>query len=480
MPDLSRRRRLAVLATCCLALFVVGLDNTIVNVALPSLGAELDAPLSGLQWTVDAYLVVLAALLILSGSMGDRFGRRRVFQTGLVLFTIGSLLCSLAPSSGWLIAFRMLQAIGGSMLTPVAMSIITNTFTDTRERAQAIGVWGAVSGISMALGPLVGGLLVDTVGWRSIFWINVPVGIAAAVLTTLIVPESKAAVARRFDPVGQVLVVLTLAAATYGLIEGPAKGWGSPEIVGLLGLAVVALGALIAYEPHREQPLIDVRLFRSVPFAGASATAVLHFAALAALLFLNTLYLQQNRGYSALAAGALTLPLAVAAVVCSPLSGRLVGRIGPRVPLILAGSAVAVSALVLSFLSGSTPLAVLGVAYAVFGIGHGLVNTPITNTAVSSMPKAQAGVASATTSAARQIGQVLGVAVAGTLTAGVAPGDAGFPAATHAAWWLVGGIGVAVIGLGVLTTTRWAERTASRAADAVGTSSPPRTPAHAH
>lgn len=461
MPDLSRRRRLAVLAVCCLALFLVGLDNTIVNVALPSLGKELDAPLSGLQWTVDAYLVVLASLLLLAGSVGDRFGRRRVFQTGLVLFTIGSLLCSLAPSLGWLIGFRMLQAIGGSMLTPVAMSIITNTFTDARERAQAIGVWGAVSGISMALGPLVGGLLVDTVGWRSIFWINVPVGIAGAVLTMFVVPESRAAVARRFDPVGQLLVALALASATFALIEGPSAGWGSPGIVGLLVLAAVATAALVGYEPRRSQPLIDVRFFRSVPFAGASATAVLHFAALAALLFLNTLYLQQNRGYSALAAGALTLPLAATAIVCSPLSGRLVGRIGPRVPMILAGGAVAVSGLVLSFLTGSTPIGVLAVAYAVFGIGHGLVNTPITNTAVSAMPKAQAGVASATTSAARQIGQVLGVAVAGTLTHGAAASSAGFPAATHPAWWLVAGIGVTVAALGVVTTTRWAERTAA-------------------
>ncbi|WP_035858213.1 MFS transporter [Cryptosporangium arvum] len=461
MPELSRRHRLAVLATCCLALFLVGLDNTIVNVALPSLGRELDAPLSGLQWTVDAYLVVLASLLLLAGSMGDRFGRRRVFQTGLVLFTLGSLLCSLAPSLGWLIVFRGLQAIGGSMLTPVAMSIITNTFTDARERAQAIGAWGSVAGISMALGPLVGGLLVDTIGWRSIFWINVPVGLIGALLTHLVVPESKAAVARRFDPVGQVLVVLALASATYGLIEGPATGWASLEILGLLCLAAVAVAALVVYERRREQPLIDVRFFRSVPFAGASVVAVLHFAALAALLFLNTLYLQQNRGYSALAAGALTLPLALAAVVASPLAGRLVGRIGVRVPMILAGSAVLVAGVLLSFLSGSTSLVLLAVAYAVFGLGHGLVNTPITNTAVSSMPKAQAGVASATTSAARQIGQVLGVAVAGTLTAGAAAQDPGFAEATHPAWWLVAVIGVVVAGTGVLTTTRWASRTAA-------------------
>ncbi|TQS44993.1 MFS transporter [Cryptosporangium phraense] len=479
MPELSRRRRVAILATCCLSLFLVGLDNTIVNVALPSLGKELDAPLSGLQWTVDAYLVVLAALLMLAGSMGDRFGRRRVFQIGLVLFTLGSLLCSLAPSLGWLIAFRMMQAVGGSMLNPVAMGIITNTFTDARERAQAIGAWGAVSGVSMALGPVVGGLLVDTVGWRSIFWINVPVGIVAFVLALLIIPESRAAVPRKFDPVGQVLMVVALGAATFGLIEGPSRGWGAAA--GFLVLAAVAVAALVTYEPHREQPLIDVKLFRSVPFAGASVTAVVHFAALAAFLFLNTLYLQQSRGYSALAAGALTLPLAAAAVIASPVSGRLVGRVGARLPMVLAGSAVAVSGLVLAFLTGSTPLAVLAVAYGLFGIGHGLVNAPITNTAVSSMPKAQAGVASATTSAARQIGQVLGVAIAGTLTSGVAASDAGFARATHPAWWLVVGIGVVVVALGVVTTTPWAERSARRAADGWEPSDlPGRAPAPVH
>jgi MFS family permease len=181
--NLPRSRRRLVLAICCMSLLIVGLDNTIVNVALPSIGRELHTSVSGLQWTVDAYTLVLASLLMLSGSMADRLGRRRVFETGLVLFSLGSLLCSLAPSQGWLIAFRMLQAIGGSMLNPVAMSIIRNVFTDPRERAQAIGMWGATVGISLALGPVIGGALTQSIGWRSVFWINVPVGLAALALT---------------------------------------------------------------------------------------------------------------------------------------------------------------------------------------------------------------------------------------------------------------------------------------------------------
>src|SRR3954466_4069880 len=210
------RRPYLVLAICCMSLFIVGLDATIMNIALPALREDFGASISGLQWTIDAYTLVLASLLVLSGSTADRIGRRRVFQTGLVLFSAGSLLCSVAPSLGWLIAFRAVQAVGGSMLNPVAMSIITNTFTEPRERARAIGVWGGVVGFSMAVGPLLGGVLVGSLGWRSIFWINVPVGVAAILLAARFVPESKADHPRRIDPVGQVLVLLTLASLTYG------------------------------------------------------------------------------------------------------------------------------------------------------------------------------------------------------------------------------------------------------------------------
>src|SRR4051794_24690473 len=203
---MSRRRRMLVLAICCTSIFIVSLDNTVVNVALPSIRRELGASVSQLQWTVDAYTLVLAGLLILSGSMADRLGRKRVFRAGLLLFSLGSLLCSTAPSTGWLIAFRMLQAVGGSMLNPVAMSIIRNTFTDPRERAQAIGIWGGVVGLSMALGPLLGGALVAAANWRAIFWVNVPVGIVAIALVHRFISESRAPTPRRVDPVGQTLL----------------------------------------------------------------------------------------------------------------------------------------------------------------------------------------------------------------------------------------------------------------------------------
>jgi EmrB/QacA subfamily drug resistance transporter len=280
--ELSRNRRIGVLLTCCLSLFIVGLDITVVNVALPAIGQELHAGISGLQWAVGAYTVVMASLLMFSGSMADRLGRKRAFVAGLTVFSLASVLCSVAPSVGFLVAFRALQAVGASMMNPVAMAIITNTFTDPRERAQAVGVWGAVFGISMALGPIVGGALVSAAGWRAIFLINLPIGLAAILLTLRFVPESRAPRPRRFDPVGQALVVVLFAALTYGVIEAPSRGWSSGPILAALSAAGVALVVLLRYEPRREEPLVDLRFFRSLPFASAIAISVAAFSAFGA------------------------------------------------------------------------------------------------------------------------------------------------------------------------------------------------------
>jgi EmrB/QacA subfamily drug resistance transporter len=453
---MTPRRRVLVLLICCCSLLMVSMDNTIVNVALPSIRRELDASLSGLQWVIDAYTLVLASLLMLSGSTADRLGRRRTFQVGLATFTLGSLLCSVAPGLGWLVAARALQAVGGSMLNPVAMSIITNVFPDARERARAIGVWGAVVGLSMALGPIIGGALTESVGWRAIFWINVPVGVAAFVLAAVFVPESRAAHARRPDPVGQLLVAGALVALTYGIIEGPRRGWGSAEIVVLFVVAALAVAGLLVWEPRRREPLLELRFFRSVPFSSATVTAVAAFAAFAGFLFLNTLYLQDVRGYSALEAGVCTLPMALASFLLAPVAGRIVGTRGVRIPLYTAGVCTVVSAALLTGLTSTTPLLRLLLAYLVFGIGFGMVNSPITNTAVSGMPRAQAGVAAAVASTSRQVGSSLGVAVTGSI-AGAAGGiiGPGFAAATHPAWWLIVGCGAGILVLaGVATTGR--------------------------
>jgi EmrB/QacA subfamily drug resistance transporter len=465
VPD--RRRRLVILGICSMSLLIVGLDNTIVNVALPAIHRSFHASLSGLQWTVDAYTLVLASLLMLSGSTADRIGRRRVFQIGLSLFSLGSLLCALAPTLGLLIAARVLQAIGGSMLNPVAMSIIRNVFEDPRERAQAIGVWGGVIGISLALGPVIGGALTDSVGWPAVFLVNLPIGVAAIVLTALFVPESRAEHPRRIDPLGQALVIIGLATLTYAIIEGPTDGWLSAQTLIEFAAAVVAFGVLIRHELRRRQPLIEVRFFASAPFSGATAIALGVFASLGGFLFLNTLYLQNVRGLSPFQAGLYTLPMAGVTLVVAPLSGRLVGRRGARLPLVVGSLGLGAGGAILTQLTATTPHWLLIVTYFIFGLGFGVINPPITNTAVSGMPPSQAGVASAVASTSRQIGSTLGVAVLGALAGASAAGGlgAGFAADTHVSWWIVVGLSAIVFVLAILTTTPWADRTAHETAE---------------
>ncbi|SFY51887.1 Multidrug resistance protein Stp [Streptomyces sp. F-1] len=471
MPELSHRRRMLVLAICCMSLLIVSLDNTVLNVALPSMQRDLHATTSGLQWTIDAYTLVLASLLMLAGSTADRIGRKRVFMAGLTVFTIGSVLCSLAPDLSLLVVFRMIQAVGGSMLNPVAMSIITNTFTDTRERARAIGAWGAVVGISMAAGPLVGGLLVQSVSWRAIFWINLPIGLAALLLTLRFVPESRAPKARRPDPAGQVLVIALFGALTYGIIQAPESGTGS--VAPYFVIAALALAALLWYEPRRAEPLIDLRFFGSAPFSGATVIAICAFSALGGFLFMSTLYLQNVRGLDALHAGLWMLPMAVPTFLCAPLSGRLVGTRGPRVPLLIAGTAMTVSAVLFAVFEAETSNVTLFLGYVLFGVGFGFVNAPITNTAVSGMPRTQAGVAAAVASTSRQLGQTLGVAVIGAVLAsgiGASSYRAAFVSAARPGWWILTVCGVAVLVLGLLTSGRWAHRTAERTAARLETS----------
>jgi EmrB/QacA subfamily drug resistance transporter len=453
-----------ILGICCMSLLIVGMDVTIVNVALPAIQQDLHATLSGLQWILDAYTLVVASLLMLSGSMSDRFGRRRVFQIGLLLFIAGSLLCSLAHTIGQLIAFRALQGLGASMLNPVALSIIANAFPSPKDRARAVGVWGAVAGLSLAIGPLIGGALTQAVGWRSIFWINLPIGFTAVVLAALFVPESKAPRARAFDPIGQLLVFLCLASVTTAVIEGPHTGWSSGLILGLFATAAVTFAMFLFYEPRRREPLLDLRFFRSVPFSSATLLALCSFASFAGFLFLNALYLQQARGYSALHTGLCTLPLAVVMIISAPLSGRLVGVHGTLPSLLIAGAGFLFSTLILTGLTLTTPIVLLLLVYALFGLGLGMVNPAITNNAVAGMPLSQAGVAAAIASTGRQVGAALGVAVAGTVVAASHARGTDFTRATHPIWWIMSGCGALVLLLGWASNTSWARASTGRVA----------------
>ena len=352
------------------------------------------------------------------------------------------------------------------MLNPVAMSIITNVFTDPRERAKAIGVWSGVIGLSFGLGPVIGGILVETIGWRAIFWINVPIGVAAFVLAALFVPESKALHPRRTDPIGQVLVIAVLGTVTYSIIEAPRAGWLSAEIGALLAVGVIAFVLFLRYEGRRNEPLIELRFFRSVPFAGATVIAVSIFAAFSGFLFLTTLYLQDVRGLSALDAGLLLLPMGALQVAIAPQSGRLVAARGTRLPLSLAGFGILVGAGLLIETGTATSYGWIMAGFVIFAIGFAVVNAPITTTAVSGMPREQAGVAAAIASTSRQVGATLGVAVTGSILSASATGSIAqqYAGGGRAAWSVIAGLGLFVVLVGTVSTSAWAHRTARAAA----------------
>ncbi|GAA1027308.1 MULTISPECIES: MFS transporter [Amycolatopsis] len=459
----DRRPKILVLAICCFSLFIVGLDNTVVNLALPAIQHDLHAEVSELQWTIDAYTLTVASLVILSGSTGDRFGRRRTFLAGLGTFALGSLLCSIAPNAGLLVVFRAVQAAGGSLMTPSALSIISSVFTDPRERVRALGVWSSVTGLSMAIGPVAGGVLVGAAGWRSIFWLNIPMIIAAAALSVRFVPESKSARPRTFDPIGQLLVLVALTGATFGIIGGRTYGWDSPVIVGCFVLSGITTAVLITHERRHREPLVQLRFFTSIAFTGANLIAVCGFCAWYGFLFLNALYLQNSRGFSPLHAGLLTLPMAVMVAVSSPLAGRITADGGPRRPLLASGFGIALSGLLLARITPHTSIGYLLAVYALFGLGFGAVNAPITNAAVSGMPLAQAGMAAAVATASRQAGACLGVAILGSVATSEAHDTTAAAPNGPAGWWIIAACGCAVLVLGTLATGRRARDSACRA-----------------
>lgn len=442
---LSSRERWTVLAVCALGMFLVGLDTTVVNVGLPAVGRGLDTDTRGLAWIVDSYTVTLAGLLVVSGALADRFGRRRVFRTGLVVFGLASLACATAPTLGVLVAARAVQGAGASMLSPVALAIVVGVMPDPRERARAIGVWAAVFGLSMAAGPVTGGALVAALGWRSLFWINAPVIALALLLVARYVPESHGQRTRRIDLPGQLLLGAALFLSVGLLIEGPRIGWTSATALTGYALTVLTTAAFVRVERRRPEPLMDLGLFRLAPFTRAVLGAVAVFAALSTALLLHTLHLQEGRGWSPLAAGLATLPLAAGATLCAPWSGRLVGRLGPRRPLLLAGGFTAAGGLAMLPFGDGTHLGAAGLAHLLLaqlllGIGFGFANAPLTHTAVGGLPPSRAGVAGAITSTARQLGAAIGVAAAGALVTGVAP--AGLAAAARPGWLLVTACGL--------------------------------------
>jgi EmrB/QacA subfamily drug resistance transporter len=449
--------------SCCLAVLIVSMDTTIVNVAIPAIRRELGASASQSQWVIDIYTLVLASLLLLSGAAGDRFGRRRVFQIGLTIFATGSLLCGLAPDIRVLIAARFLEGIGGSMLNPVALSIISQVFVGRAERARVFGIWGAVMGIAMAIGPMVGGALIEFGDWRAVFWVNLPICAVAILLTAVFVPETRSATMQDLDPVGQSLAVIFLFAVVFVLIEGPEMGWTATGSLVISVIAVLALAAFLRYEGRRSDPFIDLRYFRSIPFASAMMTAMCVNGAYGAFLFMMSLYLQGERHYSALHTGLMYIPLSVAMLILSPLSGRMVGRFGSRPSLVIAGIALTVSTMMLTRLQVTAPVWAVVVVFAVFGTGFAMANSPVTTAAVTGMPTDHAGAASALASTSRQVGVSIGVALCGSLAGrALSASSASYVADARPLWLACAALGVVTTILALISSSPWALRSAER------------------
>jgi EmrB/QacA subfamily drug resistance transporter len=461
--ELSPRRKAAVLATCCLTVLITGIDLTIANLAIPSIRTDLTATGAHAQWVIAIYALGVASLQLLGGAAGDRFGRRRILQIGTAIFMFGSLLCGLATDIDVLIAARAVQAVGASMMNPVALAIISQVFVGAVERARAIGIWGAVFGAALALGPVVGGVLIDVLGWRWVFWINLPISAVAIALCAAVVPESRSATIRGLDPVGQLLAAGSLFGLVFFLIESPGRGWTHPWVVATARAAALAVGGVIRYESRHADPFIELRFFRSIPFASAALTALFVFMVWGAFLFMMSIYLQGWRGYPAVHAGLLLLPVGLAVLVFSPISGRMVGRIGNRPPLMIAGLMTAAMSMMLIFLTPMAPRWLLMMIFVSFGITFGMVTVPINYAAVSGMPPDRAGAAAGVTSTSKQVGISLGVALSGVLAAGaLSPPVGDFTAAADPLWVFTLVLGLAIAALGVISTSPRAKQSAER------------------
>ena len=416
--ELVYRRRWWILLVLCLSLVVITLDNTILNVALPTLVKDLHATNSQLQWIVDGYTLVFAGLLLTAGSLGDRFGRKGALQLGLVIFALGSALSALATDPNQLIATRAIMGIGGAFIMPSTLSILTNVFPD-EERGRAIGVWAGVSGLGIALGPLIGGQLVDHVGWHAIFLVNLPVAAVALVSGAILVPKSKDPAAPKLDLPGAGLSIIGLTTLVYGLIEAPQSGWTDPVILGSFAVAAVALVLFALRELHTDHPMLDVTFFRNARFSAASAAVSLVFFAMFGFSFLLTQYLQFVLGYSPSEAGVRMLPLALTLMVVAPLSSRFVERLGTKVVVTCGLTLVAVALLLQTGLTVDSGYGQVVWRMMILAVGMGMTMAPATESIMGSLPLAKAGVGSAMNDTTRQVGGALGVAIIGSVLSSV-------------------------------------------------------------
>ena len=421
-PDTVYRRRWITLLVLCISLIVITLDNTILNVALPTLARPepqggLGATASQLQWIVDSYTLVFAGLLLTAGSLGDRFGRYRFLAIGLSIFGLGSLMSAMAGSATTLIFTRSLMGIGAAFIMPATLSIITNVFTDPRERGKAIGIWAGVSALGVGIGPITGGLLLEHFWWGSVFMVNVPIVIAGLILGYWLIPESKDPSHAALDPFGAVLSIGALGTILWAVIEAPSKGWTSSTILTAFAVGFLILGAFFAWELHSTHPMLDMRFFENPRFSAASGAITLVFLAMFGSLFLMTQYLQGVLGYSTVKAGAVLIPQAVTMMILAPLSPIWVRRFGNKL-VVAAGLTIVATSFILfsTFQPNSSTLHII-LVMMLMAVGMSHVMAPCTDSIMGSLPRAKAGVGSAVNDTTRQMGGAIGVAVFGSLMA---------------------------------------------------------------
>jgi EmrB/QacA subfamily drug resistance transporter len=433
--------RTLVLLTMCLGVLVAQIDTSVVNLALTHIKAELGAGIGALQWVVDAYNLAYATLLLTGGVLGDLCGRRRIFALGIALFTIGSLICGLAPNAAALIAGRAVAGLGAALEVPITLAILAVTYPKPEERAMPLGIWASCNGLAFIIGPTLGGLLVDHAGWRSIFLLIVPPCLATLALAFAAVSESSAPKGRHLDLPGQALAILTLGALSLGVIEGPHWGWTSPWLMACMAIFVAALIAFLRVEVRTAGAMLPLELLRSRSLSAALAIAALMTFGMYAMLFLTPLYLQSVLGSSALTAGLQLLPMSIAFVVVAQLSGWLTQTFGPRAMTVGGMSAMGVGMLMMATAVATGRVFAVEGALLVIGIGLGLNTAPVQNIAVAAVPQARAGTASGLVNTARMVGATLGVAVLGLLLALHAASAATPQAGGFSLPYLVGGAG---------------------------------------
>ena len=414
-----RRRRWWALAVLSGSLLVISLDNTILNVAIPSLVRDLNASTSQLQWIIDGYTLVFAGLLLTAGAMGDRFGRKGALQLGLLIFGLASMASGLAGSANQLVITRSLMGIGGALIMPSTLSLLTNIFHDPRERAKAIGVWAAVAGASGALGPVVGGLLLKWFSWHAVFFVNVPIIIVLLIAGRILLPKSRAEVAERLDPVGALLSMIGLVLVLWAVIESPSSGLTDPTVVIVFTIGALVVAAFIAWELRIDHPMLNMHFFRNPRFTAANIAVTLVYFAMFGQMFVMNQYTQVVLGYSPLEAGLRMMPMSIVMICVAPMAPRLVYRIGTKI--VVGGGLVisSIGVLIVSTVPTSNGYPHLLVGIVVLAFGMGCVMAPATESIMGSLPREKAGVGSAMNDTTRQMGGALGVAVIGSILAAI-------------------------------------------------------------